>query len=192
MAQWDQRHLGSAGVRVWSLAWQSGLGLRIQHCCSCSLGRDCALIWSPAWESPCAVGRSRKGKYPLKSIESKVYRLPISKSSTIYQGTNSYYDYRQPPDGAIWHTLHLNFLSDYLGSTSHSIPQRTLRYRINADAHMEFNEKMYSSAVVWFCLRHILIYKPFFFYFLIPHHLINFQSSLLQQCSLLSLHVYST
>ena len=38
MAQQDQQHLGSPQTQVQSPAWYSGL--RIQHCCSCCLGRS--------------------------------------------------------------------------------------------------------------------------------------------------------
>lgn len=39
VVQWDRRHLWSAGMQVWSLAWHSCLG--IQGCSSCGTGHKC-------------------------------------------------------------------------------------------------------------------------------------------------------
>ena len=60
MLQWDQRSLGSAGMQVRSLAWLSGL--RIWHCCTCALSRDCGSDLIPGRGTAYAVGRPKKEK----------------------------------------------------------------------------------------------------------------------------------
>ena len=49
--------LGSTGLNVRSPAQHSGL--RIQHCCSCGLGRDCGLDLVPGLGTPYAVGQPK-------------------------------------------------------------------------------------------------------------------------------------
>ena len=57
MVQRDWWYLGSAGTQGRSLAWYSGL--RIWHCCSCGLGRDCGLELILSLGTPYAMGRPK-------------------------------------------------------------------------------------------------------------------------------------
>ena len=50
MAQQDWWHLGSAGMKILSLAWQSEL--RVWHCCSCSLCYNYSSHLIPSLETP--------------------------------------------------------------------------------------------------------------------------------------------
>ena len=63
--QQDQWRLGSAMMQVQSLAQNSGL--RIQSCCSCSLGHNCSLaqIWFLALEFHMPRGRQNGKKITL-------------------------------------------------------------------------------------------------------------------------------
>lgn len=66
MAQWDQWHLGNAGMQVHSLAWNSGL--TIQCCYNCGLCHNCGSDLIPGWGVPCAEGRPKKKRGKKKCI----------------------------------------------------------------------------------------------------------------------------
>ena len=59
VAQRNQRCLGSTGTWVQSLSRHSGL--RIRHCCSCSLGHHCSLDLIPGSGLPYAMGWPKIG-----------------------------------------------------------------------------------------------------------------------------------
>lgn len=59
VAQWDWQHLGNAGLQVWSLDQHTGL--RIQRCCSCSLGLNFSSGLIPALGTPYASGQTKMG-----------------------------------------------------------------------------------------------------------------------------------
>ena len=60
VAQQDQQHFGSAETEVWSPAWHSGL--RIQRCCSWSLGDSCGLDLITGLGTPYAMGQRKEEK----------------------------------------------------------------------------------------------------------------------------------
>ena len=66
MIQQDLQHLGSTGLQVRSLAEHSGL--RIQHCCSCSLGGSCGLNLILAWELRIPWGGQKKQKKTKQNV----------------------------------------------------------------------------------------------------------------------------
>lgn len=68
--------LGSTGVQVWSLH----NGLRILRCRSCGLGRDCGSDLIPGLGTPCATGRSKKGK---KNLSSRSELLSFSSTAIL-------------------------------------------------------------------------------------------------------------
>ena len=59
VAQWDQRHLGSAGMQVWSPGYG---GLRIQHYHCCGLGRNYGSDLIPGLGAPHALWQPKKEK----------------------------------------------------------------------------------------------------------------------------------
>ena len=61
----NRRRLGSSETQIQSLAQPSGL--RIQRCCSCSLGWDCGLDLIPHPGTPYAMGQPNKNKNAKKS-----------------------------------------------------------------------------------------------------------------------------
>ena len=67
LEQKDRRHLWSAGTLIQSSAQQNGL--KILHCCSCSIGHKYSSDLIPAWEvhMPCGSQRKKKGflKYEI-------------------------------------------------------------------------------------------------------------------------------
>ena len=56
----DQWYLWSPGTQVWSLTWHRGL--RIRHCCSCSVGQNYSSDLIPGLGTPNAVGHPKKKK----------------------------------------------------------------------------------------------------------------------------------
>ena len=69
MAQWDGRHLGSAGMQVQFLAWNGWVRI---HCChSCSLGPNCGSDLIPGLGTPYAAGRPKMKKKKKKRKEKK-------------------------------------------------------------------------------------------------------------------------
>ena len=63
VVQWNQRHLGSARMQVQSPAQH--IGLRIWHCCSCSLGHNYGLDLIPG------LGPARAAGWPKKKEKKK-------------------------------------------------------------------------------------------------------------------------
>lgn len=95
----------------------------------------------------------------LQVWKQSVLNHPFSNPKlTIYQGSNSYYDYREPPDGALLHTLPLILSSRR--AVVHSSFDQSMKIK-SIRSYIEFNEKMYTLVVVLFCLRHILISELF-------------------------------
>ena len=80
MAQWDQWCLGSPEMQVRYPALHSGL--KIWHCCSCSLGGDCGSDLIPGSGAPYATGWPEMGK--KKKIPRREHNLqPIFPLRTL-------------------------------------------------------------------------------------------------------------
>ena len=67
VAHWDQRHLGSTGTQVQSLAWHSGL--RIRRCRSCGLVCSCSLDLITGPGTPYAEGSLKRKKKKKRERE---------------------------------------------------------------------------------------------------------------------------
>ena len=81
MARWDWQHLCSMETQVWSLAQHSGL--RIWHCCSCSVGHSCSSDLIPGLGTPCAMGwpkKKEKKKREKWESRAKLYFVPCQSS----------------------------------------------------------------------------------------------------------------
>ena len=60
VVQWNRWHLGSTGTWAQSLTWHREL--RIRHCCSCGLGRNCSSDLIPGPVTPYAIGKPKMKK----------------------------------------------------------------------------------------------------------------------------------
>ena len=60
----DQWYLWSPGTQIWSPTWHRGL--RIRHCCSCSVGQNYSSDLIPGLGTPNAVGHPKKKKRKRK------------------------------------------------------------------------------------------------------------------------------
>ena len=69
VVQPDWWHLESAGMKVQSLAQHSGL--RIWHCHSCGLGRNCCSDLIPVPGTPCASGWPKMKKQKHNEIKNR-------------------------------------------------------------------------------------------------------------------------